>query len=81
MRLWLDIQADKPIRRYEAEWSALEGRLDRWRTSDIWEWNYWTAPEREGSYYLRVWVDIEYTDGTMDREWVSDFLRVTRIRN
>lgn len=80
-RLWLDIQSSKPVRRYDADWTAFDGRLDRWRTSDVWEWNYWTAPDREGSFYLRVWVDIEYSDGTRDREWLSEWLRVTKVKN
>lgn len=42
-RLWLDISSSKPVRRYEADWSITQGRLDRWRTDNYWEWNYWTA--------------------------------------
>ncbi len=79
-RLWLDISSSKQIRRYSADWSVTQGRLDRWRTDNYWEWNYYTAPDREGSYWLRVWVDIEYTDGTRDREWLSDYLRVSKVR-
>ena len=79
-RLWLDISSSKPVRRYDADWTVFEGRLDRWYTNSTWEWNYWTAPEREGSFLLRVWVDIEYADGTRDREWVSEYLRVNQNR-
>jgi hypothetical protein len=78
VRLWLDISASKPIRSFDADWYATEGRLYRWRTDNVWDWNYWTAPDREGSYWLRLNVNIQYANGTLDREWVNDYLRVSK---
>ena len=75
-RLWLDISSSKAVRRYSADWRVNEGRLQRWRTDNYWEWNYWTAPETAGRYRFSIWVDIEYEDGTRDREWLNEYLRV-----